>query len=154
MFPVFNKHPDIPQLAGRLIIYYGELEYDLCMCLAAALNESAPSENSIRFVFSKRGEKARIDRTRKRIEDAYAQAGIGGELADTLDALDWCRQIRNQYAHTIWSLSTTSPALVNLESFAKTASSDEFLELPFVRVDSALLKAQGDYFVRTRALSG
>jgi hypothetical protein len=76
------------------------------------------------------------------------RAGLIGDLVQTFDDLDWCRQIRNQYAHCQWYWTQQDGlCFVNLEELAQqptTILND--LTAGRHSIDLALLNAQEAFF--------
>ena len=75
----------------------------------------------IRKVFGERGAEKRIVNCRKAMMPEFTKASLQDLLHETLDDLDWCRDMRNQYAHCTWYWDQVNKKLcfVNLEELAK-----------------------------------
>ena len=103
-------------IVGRLLAGYGELELQLCDCRIAVENIF---DLPVRELFSERGEKKRLKIAKAKLQHDYAKAGLINELLQALDDPDWCRQIRNQYSHCHWYLTSNEGlCFVNLEELA------------------------------------
>jgi hypothetical protein len=104
IIPVFvdQRFQAHAQIVGRLLAGYGELELELCRCIAAAGKERTASDRqdaALKEVFTMRGAERRITHAKNKAALAYRNAGVGDEFDATVDAMDYCREIRNQYAH-------------------------------------------------------
>jgi hypothetical protein len=147
LLPAFQKHASAGAVIGRLVAGYGELEFDLCRCLAAVWNDEVAA---VQEVFRLRGERKRMETIDKRARTAYAAAGLGQEYEQAFSAMDWCRETRNQYAHCSWaSYDKKGLAFVNLGEGAKL--SGKSVPLTFYPIDFDLLRRQELYFMHARA---
>ena len=64
---------------------------------------------AVRALYKDIGEAKRINATRQIIEQPYIAAGLQQKYAATMDKagnMEWCREIRNQYAHCQWYHTT------------------------------------------------
>jgi hypothetical protein len=69
---------------------------------------------------AERGEQKRISNARKALVAPYLSVNLQTELAGALHDMDWCRQIRNQYAHCQWYWTAHEGlCFVDLEAVAK-----------------------------------
>jgi hypothetical protein len=76
----------------------------------------------------------------------YENAGLVSDLTETLNNMDFCRELRNQYSHCHWYwTSHEGLCFVDLEELAKQR--DPIIKLMANRhpVDVALLQKQEDY---------
>lgn len=132
-------------IVGRLLVGYGELEVQLLACHFAVENIY---DLPIRDLFSDRGEKRRLKTSKAALRSDYTRAGLIGDLLQTFDDLDWCRQIRNQYAHCQWYWTRQDGlCFVNLEELAQqptTILND--LTVGRHSIDLPLLNAQEAFF--------
>jgi hypothetical protein len=133
------------KIIGRLLAGYGELELEMCGCLAATINEDL--DGAIKALFRVRGEERRISAADTRMKQQFIVAGLAAPYQAALCDMDWCRQIRNQYAHCHWYY--TSPeglCFINLENSAK--KSDPIIRVTDGRLplDVKLLTEQETYF--------
>jgi len=97
----FAQFREEGEIVGRLIVGYGQLEWDLCLMVGALLDDW---DTSMKAMFRSRGEAQRL-----KIADALARQKIPpGQLLSVYQAtiadLDCCRKLRNQYAHTQWAV--------------------------------------------------
>ena len=140
ILPSFAKFPTEAAIIGRLLAGYGELELDLCNCLAVALKGDAAQ--SLQILFSKRGEEKRIDAAHKTMRDAYRHAKLEPTYTDTIAHMHWCRKIRNQYSHCHWADDPLGLYCVLVE----TAIKGNALEADKLGIDVPLLEAQEQFF--------
>lgn len=148
LMPCFY-HADQGFLEGlvlaRLFTGYGELELTMCQCVMAI--EGNALDGPIRAIFTKRGAETRIKDCRKLLLPEFTKASLDGLLRETLDDLDWCREIRNQYAHCSWYWDKTDKlCFVNLEELAKQPAPIADLIVNRRRLDTKLLTEQEAFF--------
>src|SRR5881394_1309771 len=101
-------------------------------------------EAGVRSLFAKRGEASRIKRARKEMIPPFTTVGLGASCIAALDDMDWCRELRNQYAHCSWyHTSAEGLGFVDLEKIVAVpgplAASRKLLSL-------ALLQEQETFF--------
>jgi hypothetical protein len=99
VLPGFISRPDEGSIIGRILAGYGELEMELCGCVWAATGNL---DAAIKALFRVRGEDNRIKKAVSMAKDYYAAAGLAETFNSVIEDLHWCRQIRNQYAHSQW----------------------------------------------------
>jgi hypothetical protein len=129
---------------GRLLAGYGELEVSMCACLIAVEGTFDPP---VRTLFEKRGEKKRIDNAKQALSAEFAKANLLMELTETLDDMDWCREIRNQYSHCQWYwTSHEGLCFVNLEEAANQPAMILALTEDKHPINVALLEKQEEFF--------
>src|SRR5258708_2491832 len=110
MFPIHHTFPKEMAIAGRLLVDYGQLDIDLMNCIQVARGYDLNS--TLKSMFRIRGELSRL-----KIADAlgrvtYSSLKLGDEFGRLIDAFDYCRRIRNKYAHTHWHDPENGRALV------------------------------------------
>ena len=131
-------------IIGRLLAGYGELEVTMCSCLIAT---EGMFDLPVRTLFDEWNAEKRIKIARKCLTADYTKAGLQVELAEALDDMDWCRKVRNQYAHCQWAWTTQEGLwFVNFEELARQptpitslTNNKRFLHVP-------LLMGQEEYF--------
>ena len=132
-------------ILGRLLAGYGELELTMCQCMMAT--RGGDFDQPIRRVFGERGGEKRIKNARKDLLPDYTQATLQDLLTETLDDLEWCRQIRNQYAHCFWYWTQAEGlCFVNLEELAQQSGAIGTLMANRHPIDAALLGNQEAFF--------
>lgn len=146
LMPCFGPHqaPAEGMIIGRLLAGYGELEVSMCACLIAIEGQfDAP----IRQLFNERSAEKRIKGSKKALTLEYTKAGLHIELAEALQDMEWCRKIRNQYAHCQWYwTSNEGLCFVNIEELAKQPGQIVKLMDNRHSIDVKLLATQEEYF--------
>jgi hypothetical protein len=126
IFPAFHEWPDEAAIVGRLLVDYGELEFELALSMGYAISDK---RKGLRDFFSTRTAKARIELAEKRAnpcESPWMSAtGVGDEFAEALAAMRVCKDIRNGFAHCHWVSEKHNPVcdglfFVNVEDWAKS----------------------------------
>jgi hypothetical protein len=147
--PCFDRFPKEGDLIGRLLAGYGELELEMCACVAATTDNLS---GAIKTLFGVRGEYNRIKKADAIMKTRYGSAGLASKYNRTMANMDWCRVVRNQYAHCNW-YDTTAEGLcfVDLEHTAKLKRTIRSVTVHRYPIDDALLKRQEAYFAYVRA---
>jgi len=146
IMPQFVRHPKEATIIGHILAEYGELEYELCQCLRAAFGKSNQVGVTKAF-FRLRTESQRIDMADALMRDAYVEAKLESQYAETIGAVRWCRKIRNQYAHCLWQDSSTDG--LEFADLVEAAQSSSPMEPKFHVIGLALLQAQEEFFCYT-----
>jgi hypothetical protein len=144
--PCFNPNAAFAEgiILGRLLAGYGELEMEMCACLIAVEYQF---DSPVREIFGKPGAEKRIKLAKKLLMNDFTNAGLQAGLAEALGDMDWCREIRNQYAHCQWFwTSQDGLCFVNLESLARQSTPITQLTSARFPVSAALLTEQEDFF--------
>jgi hypothetical protein len=93
----------------------------MCGCLIATEGQL---DTPIRKLFNERSAEKRIKESKKALTQEYAKACLHIELAEALQDMEWCRKIRNQYAHCQWYWTFQEGlCFVNLEDLANKTDS-------------------------------
>lgn len=130
-------------LVGRILAGYGELELEMCACIAAITDDI---DSAVKLIFRNRGAERRIQEADKAMAIEYAKASLRADLTEILADMDWCRQIRNQYAHSNWYwTSTDGLCFVDLEAAAKITGVLAPLATYRKSLTVPLLQQQEDY---------
>ncbi|WP_342708948.1 hypothetical protein AAFG13_29025 [Bradyrhizobium sp. B124] len=145
LMPCFKESEAFQEgvILGRLLAGYGEVETSMLNCLVDVEGQFV---TPIKELFGVRSAERRITIAGKLLTPELTKAGLQTELANVLDDMDWCRQIRNQYAHCTWYwTSHEGLCFVNLEELAGQGSFTSLFanKQP---IDVALLSAQEDFF--------
>jgi hypothetical protein len=136
VLPSFLRYPKEAELVARLLAGRGKLEFELCLCLAAALGNL---DTAIRVMYRARGEEARIQIVDALARPKFEAAGVGPPYLDAIADMGYCRQVRNQFAHCRWHETSNGLGFADLEDVAKKNT-------PPVCIDAPLLTAQEAYF--------
>src|SRR6185312_5078263 len=95
----------------------------------------------------------RVKEAKKLLLRDYAKASLEGDMEEAISDLNWCRKLRNQYAHCQWAWTRRDGLMfVNLEQLAdQPALITNITENPRY-LDLALLKNQLEFcaYVRRR----
>jgi|SRR5579862_3978678 len=134
-------------IVGRLLAGYGELEMEMTVCVGAAVKDL---DDAIRAMFSVRGEERRINLAKSNLRIPSTSAGLQMLTKQILSDMEWCKAIRNQYAHCQWYPTRTSLGFVNLEEVALIVGPLGLLEQYRHNLDHALLLSQEEFFVYVR----
>jgi hypothetical protein len=142
--PGFQRFPKEGAAIGRLLAGYGELEFEMCRCLEAAIGSF---DSAFKLLFRTRGEKKRYDRADRIMRPMFVGAGLGAVYSPTMTGMDSCRLIRNQYAHCNWyDTSTEGLCFVDLEATAQLTTPVASVTANRRPIDVALLTTQEDFF--------
>jgi len=152
IIPTFIDFPVEGAIVGRLLAGYGELELELCQCVAAVTGNI---DDVIRKLFNVRGEKRRIESADDLARAPYTKAGLGVESSTLVNDMHYCRKLRNQYAHCQWyGTSHDGFAFVNLEEVSKLHTTIFPLESHRCLVDATLLQQQETFSNMFRSTFG
>lgn len=145
IMPIFDKHPDEGAIVGRLLSGYGELEFGLCHCIGEAIGNI---DTVLKAMFRVRSEKSRLDVADALGRAPYRALQLETPFAEAVSAIHYCRQIRNQFAHSHWYDADPTGRLgfVSLDEVASENRVVDFQNLPVKYVDVALLQGQERYF--------
>jgi hypothetical protein len=141
LMPAFHRFPNEAAIIGRIIPAYGEIEFILAWCLGNSLGEP---NTGMRLLYRLRSEANRVDIADALMSGPIAELVLEKEYQDTINAVRFCKSIRNQYAHCHWADDLKKGLyFVNVEEATKN------LTLHFVwrPVNVALLQEQEEYFV-------
>src|SRR5947199_10488885 len=97
---IFGAFPAEAKMVGRIVIEYGELEITLMNCLHMA--RGGDLDTVLKAMFRTRGEAQRIAIADALGRQSFVGLGLDAEFAKAIGDMDYCRTIRNQYAHCIW----------------------------------------------------
>lgn len=140
----FNDFPNEAELISIILAGYNELEFDLLSLLGTVLEDS---NMAVRILYRLCSESHRLDVADAILRDKCETAGIQAPYGCALGALRWCKNLRNQYAHSHWHESNGLLQFFNMEELAKSAKGDTMLS--FKPVDVALLEKQVEFLRHT-----
>ena len=148
IMPCFDRFPKEGDIIGRLLAGYGELELEMCACVAATTDDL---NGAIKKLFGMRGEYRRIEAADAMMKRSYASVDLASKYSLTIANMHWCRTVRNQYAHCNW-YDTTAEGLcfVDLEHTAKLKRKIKSVTAHRYPIDAVLLKRQEIYFTYVR----
>ena len=146
ILPAFLEYRAEGEIIGRLLTGYGELEYELAMCVAAiVVDQDLP----FKLVYRLRGEN-RVIATEML---ALSKLEIGRArtvFEQGVKALHVCRRIRNQYAHSNWGTDRKGLWFLDLEVAAEEGGRFLATEHKTRRLDASVLEEQEAYFCFVR----
>jgi hypothetical protein len=146
----FLRFPNEENIIGAMLTAYGELEYDLCLCVAAGLYDL---DTAVKIMFRTRGETQRIEVADALGRKAFDAMDLGTPFAEAIASTKFCLKLRNQYAHCNWHDDNTGRlCFLNLEEIAvPNAVIGDMSALTFKYLTVPLLTEQRDYFSYTSA---
>lgn len=149
IMPAFDTFPQEGAIVGRLLVGYGELELELCNCVAAARDDF---DMVFKAMFRTRGETQRIDIADAIGREVFKNENLETPFSEAIGAVRYCLKIRNQFAHCYWSDDFGKRLeFVEMEETAKANAHTSDVSLLRPRpIDLPTLKSQEAYFVYTR----
>jgi hypothetical protein len=141
----FIRRPNEAAIIGRLLAGYGELEFIAYECVKSVLGSSA---EAARLVYGARGEKKRLDLADGKLREACTSYGLENFYSETIEAAHYCRELRNQYAHSTWIGGNEGLFYASIEA-AVEKNTDEVI-LIFNYIDVPLLAQQELFFAHTQ----
>lgn len=139
----FSDYPKEQHLVGRMIMAYGEFEFEVARLLGYAIN--GDQDTACRIFFRVNGEAARLDVADAIVRPFFDKLRLTGQWSNALGALRYCKSVRNQYAHCNWIADVGRPlSFVNMDQDANSA--DGTLNVRLYPTDLALLEKQHQYF--------
>jgi hypothetical protein len=143
ILPPFEQHPEAGAIIGRLVTGYGELEYELALCVSWIIEDR---DTAFKVIYRAPGEMQRI-----LMGDALARRRLPAGKFRTLfeqaiAAMHLCRKIRNQYAHCNWGYDDKGLWFVNPQEAADVHDDFMTAEMDQCYADLDLLCEQEDYF--------
>lgn len=141
----FDHYKREGEIIGRIVIEYGEMEWDFCLLVAAIIDDLDPA---LKAMYRSRGETQRID-----VGDALARNRLSpGKLRtiyeETVAHMRVCLKIRNQYAHTNWvETASDGLAFLNIEEVAKSDAKADTANLDLYGLNMGILEDQQRFFV-------
>lgn len=145
--PVFNDFVEEARLIGKLLAGYGELELELCDCLVAVRGDLS---DALTVMWSARGEKNRISTAKDAVKADYIARDLGQPFFDGITNMQWCRRVRNQYAHCQWYPKDGRLCFVEIESMLDSHEPIDRISDGRTGIDADLLKEQISFFDYTR----
>ncbi len=143
IMPAFIRFPDEAAIIGRLLAGYGELEFELAMCLSHFLFSE---EAAFQALFRIRTASGRIDLADALLRKPISEIGLGSQYADAYSAMRYCSRIRNQYAHCHWTVTQGRVEQLAFMQLDDAVRGVDFNVVPHKTVSLALLQEQEDYF--------
>jgi hypothetical protein len=143
ILPAFDSFPEEGSIIGRLVTGYGELEYELAMCVGWIVEDN---DLAMKLMYRLQGENQRLIAADLLGRRNLKNPRLRTTFEQAVSATHECRKIRNQYAHCNWGSDANGLWFVNLEDAAE--GSVRFLTAAHnaCRTSLPTLRAQEDYF--------
>lgn len=138
-------HPAEAELVAIMLAGYGELEFELYLCLAAALG--CP-HMSARILYRLRSESNRLETADAILRTKCAEHRILPVYETVYGAMKWCKSTRNRYAHCHWIAREGVLCFFDLESSVQSVVDP--INVRVKPVDVPLLAEQVEFFHYTR----
>lgn len=153
IIPCFQKFKAEGEIIGRLVVGYGDIELDLCNCVAMGIEDF---DLALKAMYRPRGESARIEVADTIGRRAYVALGLGQEFDTCLTDLRFCLKLRDRYAHSqLYDDNSGQLAIVVLEEEAKKKTVVKDLTgLTTRHLTKEILRNQELYFLYARACIG
>jgi hypothetical protein len=145
IIPAFRSAQAEAEIIGRILAGYSELEVELLQCVMLVIDNDV--DKAVRTLYSARGERRRLDNANAILHPAYVKSTLQAEWSQCFDDLDYCRVIRNQYAHCQW-YHTVHDGLcfIDLENLTKQTANIAALTPHRHPIDVTLLSSQEQFF--------
>jgi hypothetical protein len=140
----FDRFKQEGDIIGRMVIEYGDLEWDLCLLVSHVIEDL---DIAVKTLYRSRGETQRID-----IADALIRNRIDPKVKQiyetTLAHIRVCLTIRNRYAHANW-LHAGSDKLcyIDIEELAKSNAPVDMQNMQLYHLDMDTVKDQARFFM-------
>jgi hypothetical protein len=139
--PFFNEFRAEAELITIMLAGYNELEFDLGTLLGYALGDI---NKGMRVFYRLRSEAQRLSVADALIRPQCEAANLSEPYEATYSAVFWCKNVRNQYAHSQWTGMDGGLRFSDLEEHARTKVGE--LNVKLKGVDVPLLQKQVEYF--------
>lgn len=140
-FDRFKREGDI---VGRLVVEYGELEWDLCLLVSHVIQNL---DTVLKAMYRSRGETARIDVADALARNQFPVGRLRTIYEQTIKQMRTCLKIRNQYAHTNWVRTATDElCFVKIEELAQSHDVVDTGDLQLYRLDLETIEDQARFF--------
>lgn len=139
-FDHFKREGDI---IGRLVVEYGELEWTLCVLASHVVEDF---DLAVKTLYRSRGESQRIN-----LADAMIRSRIPVKVKqtyeETLARLRTCLKIRNQYAHSNWSITASNElCYVDIEGLAERNDRVTSQQMDLYQLNLEIIEDQARFF--------
>ena len=142
----FDRFRREGEIIGRLVIEYGEMEWDLCL-LVSHITQNL--DTALKAMYRSRGETQRIDVADSLARNRLPTGRVRTIYEQTIAQMRDCLKIRNQYAHTNW-VETAGGELcfVNIEELANGHEIIELSNMQLHRLDMSIIDDQARFFLQ------
>ncbi len=140
----FDDFPEEKIIIGMLLMAYAEFEVNMAKLVGYAMG-GKDMDRGVRILFRVHGEGPRLDVVDAIVRPFFDGMKLAGQWSNTLGALRYCKDIRNQYAHCHWFSDEGKPlTFINLDNDADRPEGE--LQLQLHPTDVVLLRKQCVYF--------
>ena len=141
-FTAFEEYPEEGMIVGRLVVGYGELEYDLMLCLSDCVGDII---TAVRLLYRIRSESSRLEIADSLLRPYFKKYDLANEYSEVCVALKFCKTVRNAFAHSHWTPTLRGLFFSDLERAAESKDGGGMVRIR--HIDGAILKQQEEYFV-------
>lgn len=141
--PALREYPQETALIGLLVVGYAELDLSLCHVCGLALGNKLAVINALHAVTS---EQARIDIANRLCRHVFEERKLESKFGDAVGAMDYCRKVRNQYAHSQWADLDGKLAFIRADNVNWKPGGS----MPWKFTNLPILQSQESYFAYTR----
>jgi hypothetical protein len=139
----FDGFPYEAIIIGRMLTGYGEMEFDLAMCLSNTIGDL---DGAAKAMYRVRGEANRVKMADALMRQQFVAAGLEVPFGNMILDMDHCKAVRNRYAHCHWIPENGRLCYVDVEEIVFTDTTIDFTKLRSYPVDQRILDAQESYF--------
>jgi hypothetical protein len=146
---IAGTFPNEATIIGRIVIGYGELE--IALMNAVHMARGGDLDMVLKVMYRTRGESQRVELADAMGRETFAGYRLTNEFETAIANMNFCRRMRNQYAHCVWQNDGTGQlGFVNLEEIAKDkVFIPNLLGLTTRHLDVPLLEKQEEYLDNT-----
>jgi hypothetical protein len=141
----FDRHKRLGEIIGRMVIEYGEMEWDLCLLVGHVIGNS---DTALKAMYRSRGETQRIDVADALVRNRLEMGRLRTTYEETLAHMRTCLKLRNQYAHANWvDVPSEGLCYINFECAASSDKEADVNALPRFCLDLEIVEDQQRFFV-------
>jgi hypothetical protein len=148
ILPAFEECPEEALIIGRLIAGYGELEFDMALCVRWMIDDE---ETAFKVIYRAPGEVQRILMADALVRSRLAEGKERTIFEKAIAGMHVCRKIRNQYAHSNWLVQDGILTFLDPQKGAEGDSPFMVNCVPFRQLGVAVLQEQETYFLYVSA---
>jgi hypothetical protein len=142
----FDRFKREGEIIGRMVIEYGELEWDLCLLVGHVIQDF---DVALKAMYRSRGATQRIEIADALARNRLAIGRIRTIYEETIAHMRFCLKIRNQYAHTNWvDAIGDGLCFVNIEEVAKANDVVQLESLQRYQLNLEIIEDQQRFFVQ------
>lgn len=147
--PALSRFPEHAALIGTLVIGYSELDISMVDAAGTAIGLRFPLLDAAEAVNS---ELTRIELVRRMSQKHFAHIGLEQQFLHAISCQDFCREVRNYYAHCHYADFDAGKVLAVVK--AKDLFSDQSMtvaKMPWRLIEDEILIRQEAFFENTRS---